>query len=259
VPIDQARPAASQTALAVAAFAALRGDWPATQAQAEQMQQQLRSRVIAEDALSRGIRFVAGVDVAYAKDESHACAGVAVIDAATLRTVETQTATRPIDFPYVSGLFAFRELPALLQALACVATPIDLLVCDGHGIAHPRRFGLASHLGVLLDLPSLGAAKTRLTGTHRALAAARGSHAALVDDGEVVGAAVRTQRDVEPIYVSIGHRVSLATAIAWTLRLCPRYRVPETTRQADQLVNRLRRQDAVRTTAAGPGKGRPAP
>jgi deoxyribonuclease V len=237
--------AASRHAFAVAALAALESDWPRTPAEAEQLQQELRPRVIAEDALPPDIRFVAGVDVAYALDESQACAGVAVIDASSLRTVETQTAMRPVEFPYVPGLFAFRELPAVLQALARVTTPIDLLVCDGHGIAHPRRFGLASHLGVLLDLPSLGAAKTRLTGAHGALARPRGSHAPLRDGAEVIGAAVRTRQDVAPIYVSIGHRISLATAIAWTLRLCPRYRLPESTRQADQLVNRLRREAAA--------------
>ena len=208
------------------------------------VQQALRERVVRNDRLASEPRFVAGVDVAYARDESMVCAGVAVIDATTLSLVETRSAMRPVEFAYAPGLFAFRELPAVLQALADVTTPLDLLLCDGHGIAHPRRFGLASHLGVLLDLPCIGAAKSRLIGSHGELAGARGSSVPLQDAGEVIGAVLRTQDGVRPVYVSIGHRISLASAVAWVLRLSPHYRLPESTRQADQLVKRLLREQS---------------
>jgi deoxyribonuclease V len=231
-----------------AAIGALLGHWPKTEAEALAVQQALRERVVRDDGLANEPRFVAGVDVAYARDESLVCAGVAVIDAATLQPVEMRSAMRPVEFAYAPGLFAFRELPAVLQALAAVTTPLDLLICDGHGIAHPRRFGLASHLGVLLDLPCIGAAKSRLIGRHGELAGARGSSVPLMDGDEVIGAVLRTRCDVRPIYVSTGHRIGLASAVAWTLRLSPHYRVPESTRQADQLVKRL-----LREASAGAG------
>lgn len=127
----------------------------------------------------------------------------------------------------------FREVPALLDALEQLAATPDLLVCDGQGVAHPRRFGLACHLGVLTGIPAIGVAKTAFVGTHRELGFTRGAVAELVDGGEVVGAAVRTQDGVKPVYVSVGHLVSLPTAVAHVLQLTPRYRLPETTRLAD--------------------------
>ncbi len=225
-----------------AAIGSLLADWPTSEAQALAVQLALRERVVRKDELASEPRFVAGVDVAYARDESMVCAGVAVLDTTTLSLVETRSALRPVEFPYAPGLFAFRELPAVLQALADVVTPLDLLVCDGHGIAHPRRFGLASHLGVLLDLPCIGAAKSRLIGSHGELDSARGSHVPLQDGDEVIGAVLRTQDGVRPVYVSIGHRISLASAVAWVHRLSPHYRLPESTRQADQLVKRVLRE-----------------
>jgi len=138
-------------------------------------------------------------------------------------------------FPYEPGLFAFRELPPLLAALERLDRGPDVLVCDGHGLAHPRRFGLACHLGVLTGLPTFGVAKTRFVGTHAVPAAARGSSAPLVDAGEEVGAVLRTQDGVKPVYVSAGHRIDLAHACRLTLALTPRYRLPETTRHADRL------------------------
>jgi len=138
-------------------------------------------------------------------------------------------------FPYVPGLFAFREVPGLLEALGRLSTTPDLLVCDGQGLAHPRRFGLACHLGVLTGLPAIGAAKTAFVGTHAEPGPARGASADLIVDNEIVGAVVRTQDGVKPMYVSIGHRVSLPTAVAHVLHLTPSYRLPETTRAADRL------------------------
>jgi deoxyribonuclease V len=219
--------------------------WPATTQQALAVQQSLRGRVVAADRLPAVVRHVIGVDVAYAEDDSRVFAAAVVLDAVTLLPLETQTAVQPPRFPYVPGLFAFRELPALLHALAQLRSSIDLIVCDGHGIAHPRRFGLASHLGVLLGLPCIGVAKTRLIGAQDEPAPQRGAVAPLVDAGEVVGAALRTRSRVKPVYVSIGHRVSLESALQWTLRLTPRYRLPESTRRADQAVNALRRRGGL--------------
>jgi deoxyribonuclease V len=215
-------------------------NWPTSEAEALNVQQQLRQQVVTADQLVTPVTHVVGVDVAYSTDESLVCAAAVVIEVASLTTVETQTAIRPPLFPYVPGFFAFRELPAVLQALSQVHSSIDLVLCDGHGIAHPRRFGLASHLGVLCDLPTIGVGKTRLIGIFDEPAAKRGSVSALFDGNEVIGSVVRTQDQVKPVYVSIGHRVSLDGAVEWVLRLAAHYRLPETTRRADHLVNSVR-------------------
>ncbi len=146
-------------------------------------------------------------------------------------------ARRRTRFPYVPGYLSFREAPAVLAALAKLRTRPDLLLCDGQGRAHPRRFGLACHLGVLTGLPSIGVAKSLLLGVHGPLPEPKGSWVALKDKGEVIGAALRTRAGVKPVYVSIGHRVSLATAIDYVLRCTPRYRLPETTRLAHRLAS----------------------
>ncbi|TDX02811.1 deoxyribonuclease V [Kribbella sp. VKM Ac-2566] len=205
--------------------------WPTTAAEAIAVQEELRSQVDATDA-GKTPRYVAGLDVAY--DGDRLAAAVVVLDRETLAEVDRAVVNGVTTFPYVPGLFAFREVPALLTALEQLTITPELLVCDGHGIAHPRRFGLACHLGVLTKLPAIGAAKTTFVGTHRELAEERGAWAELVDGGEVVGAAVRTQDGVKPVYVSVGHRVRLETAIDHVLRLAPRYRLPETTRRADR-------------------------
>lgn len=176
-------------------------------------------------------RYVAGLDVAYDGDDL--AAAIVVLDAHTLTEVDRSIVLGRTTFPYIPGLFAFREIPALLDALAKLAVTPDLLVCDGQGLAHPRRFGLACHLGVLTGLPTIGVAKNAFVGTFAPPAAERGSCSELVLDGEVVGTVVRTQKAVKPVFVSVGHRVDLATAVAHTLRLSPKYRLPETTRAAD--------------------------
>ena len=218
-------------------MAALRGaglrlmDWPTTEAEAIAVQDQLRSQVDPTDAPGV-VRHVAGLDVAY--DGDRLAAAVVVLDRATLDEVDRAVVVGETTFPYIPGLFAFREIPGLLAAIDQLRTTPDLLVCDGQGLAHPRRFGLACHLGVLTGIPSIGVAKNAFVGTHAELDRERGATAALVDDDEVVGAALRTQDGVKPVYVSIGHRVSLATAVAHVLHLAPRYRLPETTRRADR-------------------------
>lgn len=214
------------------------GEWPRDEGEALRVQERLRTLVSLESGgLLAGARRVAGLDVAYAADESVVAGAVALIDPLTGDVVESATATRPVDFPYVPGLLAFREIPALLDALDLLAEPPDALVCDGYGLAHPRRFGLACHLGVLTGLPSVGVAKTAFIGAFDEPGSRRGDWSALVDGGETVGRVVRTQDGVKPVFVSVGHRAGIEEAAELTLRLA-RFRLPETTRQADQLSRR---------------------
>lgn len=200
---------------------------------------------------------VTGVDVAYVDGEERLFAAAATLDATTLEPVETVVAEAEIDFPYIPGLFSFRELPAILSVLDRLALSPQLVVCDGQGIAHPRRLGLASHLGVITGLPTIGCAKSRLIGTHGPLPPDRGARVALVDGGEVIGAALRTQSGIRPVYVSIGHRVSLETACGWVIRLSPQYRLPETTRVADHVVRQAAAADALSRSAAPDRSGFP--
>ena len=240
---------------------------PATEAEAIAVQDRLRPQVTPEGPIPSPLRRIAGLDVAYAVDESRVAGAVTVLDADTLEVLETATVLRPVEFPYVPGLLAFREIPALLDCLAQLTHVPDVLVCDGYGRAHPRRFGLACHLGVLTDLPTFGVAKTAFIGTYTDPASPRGSHTDLVDapvpaavpleslttpeviglttpevialtTSEVIGRVLRTQSATKPVFVSTGHRISLDAATELTLRLTPKYRLPETTRQADQASRR---------------------
>ena len=208
--------------------------WDLSPGEAIALQLGLRSRVDTRDRLGP-VRRVAGVDVGFEEGGAVARAAVAVLGPG-LELVDQATSRSPVRFPYLPGLLSFREVPAVLTALAKIGPP-DLLVCDGQGYAHPRRFGLACHLGVETGLPSIGVAKSRLIGEHGQLPAERGAWRPLVDGGEVVGAVLRTRDGVKPVYVSIGHRISLQTAVDWVLRLTPRYRLPETTRQAHRLAS----------------------
>ncbi|MCO5974446.1 deoxyribonuclease V [Actinoallomurus soli] len=210
--------------------------WPATVREAEAVQDRLRSRVDLLCADPPSVRTVAGLDVAYAEDRL--AAAVVVLDLDRLEVVEETVVLDRPTFPYVPGLFAFRELPALITGLRRLSVTPDLLICDGHGLAHPKRFGLACHLGVLTGLPAIGVGKTRLVGAYDEPGTDRGSWSAVTEDGEVVGRALRTQTGVRPVFVSVGHRVDLDTACAVTLRLTPRYRLPESTRRADRLSRR---------------------
>jgi deoxyribonuclease V len=210
--------------------------WPATAAAAIALQRQLRERVIVADQLGT-VRLVAGLDVGPESDGRVMRAAVAVLSFPDLKTADQVVARRPESFPYIPGLLSFREIPALLDALAKLGVTPDLLLCDGQGLAHPRRFGLACHLGVLTGIPSIGVAKSLLVGEHAPLPSARGAWRPLRHQGEVVGAALRTRAGVAPVYVSIGHKVSLATAIDYVLACAPRYRLPETTRAAHRLAS----------------------
>jgi deoxyribonuclease V len=190
-------------------------------------------------------RIAAGLDVAYGADRL--VAAVVCVDMATLDTVDSAVAEGVADFPYVPGLFAFRELPSLLKALNKLRTAPDVLVCDGQGLAHPRRFGLACHAGIETGIPAVGVGKQAL-GRYDPPGNRRGDWTPVVDDGETVGRALRTQAGIKPVFVSIGHKIDLDTATELVLRLSHKYRLPETTRAADQLgrqvlTGRVRVQD----------------
>ncbi|QGZ51844.1 MULTISPECIES: endonuclease V [Streptomyces] len=214
--------------------------WPADEAAARALQRELRGRlVLDEPGPEPGTGHVTGLDVAYDDERDLVAAAAVVLDARTLDVVEETTAVGRVSFPYVPGLLAFREIPTVLAALDSLTVDPGLLVCDGYGLAHPRRFGLASHLGVLTGLPSIGVAKNPFTFTYDQPGPDRGDFSPLLaDGGEEVGRALRTQSGVKPVFVSVGHRVSLAHACAHTLLLAPRYRIPETTRHADSLCRR---------------------
>ena len=213
--------------------------WPATEEEARAVQDELRGRVVLDEpGPPPGTGRVTGVDVAYDDARGVVAAAAVVLDAATLAVVAEATAVGEVSFPYVPGLLAFRELPTVLAALDALSHDPGLVVCDGYGLAHPRRFGLASHLGVLTGLPTIGVAKNPFTFTYAEPAAPRGGTAPLLAGAEEVGRAVRTQAGVKPVFVSVGHRVGLDNACAHVLALAPRYRIPESTRRADALCRR---------------------
>ena len=218
----------------------LRHRWDVSLAEARALQERLCDRVETRDRFGH-IETVAGVDVSYDRGSPILFAAVVVLDAATLAIVETSGVRARARVPYVPGYLSFREIPPLLEAMAKLRTRPDLLLCDGQGRAHPRRFGIECHLGVVLDMPSVGCAKSRLVGTHREPGLRRGSHTALHDGGERIGEVVRTREGVKPVFVSVGHRVSLESARRLVLRFAPRLRLPEPARAAHAEVNRLRR------------------
>ena len=209
-------------------------EWPSTEAEAIAAQDALRGQVLRSGPALDELRLAAGVDVAYDTASDRIAGAVVVVDVATLRPVAEATVVGRATFPYVPGLLAFREIPVLAEALEQLAVQPDVLVCDGYGLAHPRRFGLACHLGVLTGLPSVGVAKTPFVGRPAGdLDARRGATVDLLADGETVGRELRTRDGVKPVYVSIGHRVDLDTACSLTLALAADFRQPETTRRAD--------------------------
>lgn len=214
--------------------------WPTDVASARTLQEQLRGRVIARDMFPRRVRFVAGVDVSFDRTSPMLFGAVVVLDARTLAVVDSATAQVRASFPYVPGYLAFRELPPLLAAFARLRVTPDLVVCDAHGRAHPRRFGLASFLGVALDLPSIGCAKSVLIGEHVPPTRERGAFTPLRDCGVTLGSALRTREGIEPVYVSVGHRICLATARRWVLRITLQHRLSEPIRAAHAESNRVR-------------------
>ena len=211
-------------------------DWPTTVEAAKAIQEQLRDTVVTSDRIDR-VQFVAGVDAGFEEKGTVTRAAAVVLSFPDLVLQESAIARRPTTFPYIPGFLSFREIPALLAALEHLTIEPDLILCDGQGLAHPRRFGLACHLGVLLDIPTIGVAKSRLIGKHDEVPAERGNWRPLTHQDETVGAVLRSRSNTKPLYISIGHRLSLPTAIDYTLHCAPKYRLPETTRQADKLAS----------------------
>lgn len=210
--------------------------WDVSPKEAIAIQERLRPAVICQDKVGR-VRHVGGVDIGFLQKNTITRAAVAVLSYPDLQLIEHVVVHRPTSFPYVPGLLSFREAPAALDALAQLKIRPDLLLCDGHGLAHPRRFGLACHIGLLVDIPTIGVAKTRLIGQHEPVSESRGSVQALRHEGEMVGMVLRTRARVKPVYVSIGHRISLETAINYVMSCTPKYRLPETTRWAHRLAS----------------------
>ncbi len=209
--------------------------WEVTPAEAIALQEELSPQVESDDRLGE-VRLIAGVDASYEESRQLTCAAVAVLGFPSLELVDQAVVRLPTSFPYIPGLLSFRELPAVLAALEKLEQPPDLLLCDAQGYAHPRRFGLACHLGLWTDLPSIGVAKSCYVGRHDEVPVERGGFSPLVDGEETIGAAVRTRDRVKPVYVSVGHRISLPTAVAYVLQATAGYRLPETTRHADRLA-----------------------
>jgi deoxyribonuclease V len=205
--------------------------WDLSPKEAIAVQRELASLVVCRGGPGR-VRRVAGVDISVDRIEKRGTGAVVVLSYPELEVVETALAEAPLTFPYVPGLLSFRETPVLREAFRKIVGPIDLLLVDGQGYAHPRRFGIACHLGLLLDVPAIGCAKSRLLGEHAEPAAAAGSRSDLIDRGEVIGSVLRTRAAVKPLFVSSGHRIGLAEAEAWVLRCCRGYRLPEPTRLA---------------------------
>lgn len=217
--------------------------WKLSPKRAIALQEELAGRVRRRSSCAlRRVELVLATDVSYSK-RTDTCYGAAVLwDYRRGRLVAEAAASRPSTFPYVPGLLSFREAPVLLDAIAKLGARPDLLLVEGQGLAHPRRFGLACHLGVLFDLPAVGCAKSRLIGEHAEPGEQRGARAALFHKGERIGAALRTRTGVKPVFVSQGHRIALEQCLRAVLRLAPRRRMPEPLRRAHALANQLRRE-----------------
>ncbi len=205
--------------------------WKVTVAQAMEIQRQLTTQVSKRNEVGSP-RLLAGVDISSQSSRGTATGAVVVLTYPELTVVETETVEQGLDFPYIPGLLSFRESPLILAACEKLTIKPDLLLVDGQGLAHPRRLGLACHLGLLLDVPTIGCAKSLLCGSHTAVEAKPGSFAPLRDGDEIIGAALCTKEGTKPVYVSIGHRVDLETAIFWVMQCCRGYRIPEPTRLA---------------------------
>jgi len=213
--------------------------WNVSPARAIEIQRELVAR-IRQVPLPSEPRLIAGADMAIARDGEHCIAGVVVWDWRAGAVIEQRSARRRLTFPYVPGLLSFREAPAVLAAIRQLKNEPDVFMLDGQGCAHPRGLGLASHVGLILDRPTLGCAKSRLCGRHAEPREARGGRSPLRLGEKTIGAVLRTRQGVKPVYVSVGHRLTLEEAVAWVLRCCRSYRLPEPTRLAHHFVTRLR-------------------
>jgi deoxyribonuclease V len=214
--------------------------WNLSVQQARTVQKELASR-ISYQSLPRNIYRVAGCDVAYLKEKQQLIAGMVVLDYPSLSIIDTVTSIESISFPYIPGFLSFREAPALLNLLKDYPDSIDLFIFDGHGIAHPRNLGIAAHIGVLIDKPTIGCAKKKLVGYFDPPGKERGCVSDLIYNNKIVGRVVRTKDDVKPLFVSIGNAVDLESAVDVVLSCCSRYRLPEPTRLADIEVAKAKR------------------
>jgi len=203
--------------------------WNVSPAEAMSIQKELSEQVSRKNELGT-VKYVAGVDIGIKGDVARAA--VVVLRYPDLKPIEQSVAKLPIEFPYIPGLLSFRESPSIIAAFEKLSTEPDLVIADGQGIAHPRRFGIASHLGILLDKPTIGCAKSRLCGRHDEPGQKAGCYTYLFDDREIIGAALRTKDKTKVVYVSIGHKIDLKTSIEYVLSCCRGYRLPETTRLA---------------------------
>jgi len=237
--------------------------WKVSTAEARSIQEKLRKNWEGGDRLG-AIRTVAGLDAAFVlkgsqafkkpslwnalREANRAIGAVVVYSYPDLRELERRYAEVPLEFPYVPGFLSFREIPVLLAALGKLRQTPDLLFCDGQGYAHPRRMGLATHLGIVLDLPSIGCAKGLLIGKHERIGPRQGEWSPIRDGAETIGAALRTRTDTAPMYISAGHRVSLETALRLTLSVCDGTRIPKPTREADRFVSQIKRETTQHAT-----------
>jgi deoxyribonuclease V len=210
-------------------------DWNLTPREAIALQKKLRTSIRTDLTLPE-VEFIAGVDVAYVKTTGESVATICRLAYPGLELVDHAIARLRTPFPYVPGLLSFREIPPILEALRRLARPFQLLFVDGHGRAHPRRFGIASHLGLWLQQPTIGIGKSRLVGSFDEPGQTRGDRSELRDRGEVIGSVLRTRAGVKPIFVSVGYGLVLEDCVEWTLRVTPRFRLPEPIRQADRLA-----------------------
>ncbi len=215
---------------------ALDHPWDLSPSEAVALQKELAGQIERTDRFGE-VRHVAGIDVGFEYEGRVARAAVAILRADTLVTVDQCVARRETRFPYITGLLSFREIPVILDALDKLTIQPELLLMDGQGIAHPRRVGIASHLGLVTGMPSIGVGKSRLTGRHAEPPPEKGGWTPLLSRGETIGAVLRTRPGCRPLYISTGHRVGLETAIEWVMRTTTRYRLPETTRAAHRLAS----------------------
>ncbi|CAB1274407.1 deoxyribonuclease V [Candidatus Nitrosacidococcus tergens] len=211
-------------------------DFPNFLNEAREQQQRLSDQVIREDCFKE-IGIVAGVDVGFEEQGKITRAAAVTLSLNDLKVIEEVVIRQPTQLPYMPGFLSFRECPAILIALARLNKTPDLIFCDGHGIAHPRRFGNACHVGVETNIPSIGVGKSRLIGKHDPVPDTVGSWVPLIDKNETIGVVLRTKVGVRPIFISIGHKISLQTAIKYTTACVIRYRLPEPTRLADKLAS----------------------
>ncbi len=207
---------------------------PSTAKEAIAIQQEMRKKVILRD-IFQDIRTIAGIDVGYDVKANMSKCALVVMDAKSLDIKQSVIAIEESPFPYISGLLSFREAPVILKALSVLERQPDLLMIDGQGVAHPRRLGIAAHIGVLTGLPSIGIAKSRLCGSYKEPSSSKGSYTLLTDKDERIGTVLRSRDNVKPLFVSAGHKISQETALEWVIKTLGKYRLPEPTRLADKL------------------------